>query len=86
MKKIDFDKTTAKEISENKMAGKIKTEAGHDVKLLKFDAKGECPIVGLVCTETDELAYQWTNDGKRNPARLNTPSVFDLVIEVDDQL
>ena len=84
MKKIEFDKTIAKEITENKRSGKIKTEAGHDVKLHKFDARGECPIVGLVCTETDELAYQWTDEGFRNPKRLNTPSVFDLFIEVEE--
>ena len=84
MKKIDFDKTVAKEITENKRTGKIKTEAGHDVKILKFDAKGECPIVGLVCTEADELAYQWTDNGFRNPERLNTSSIFDLHIEVED--
>lgn len=84
MKKIDFDKTIAKEITENKRTGKIKTETGHDVKLLKFDAKSECPIVGLVCTETDEVSCQWTDKGFRNPERLNTPSIFDLHIEVED--
>ena len=85
MKKIEFNEQIAKEITENKRAGNIKTEAGHNVKLLSFDAKDECPIVGLVCTETNEFAKQWTKEGKRNPGRLNTPSIFDLFIEVEEQ-
>ena len=85
MSKVKFDKELAlKLMIGNEVNGEIKTEHGEHVRLLDCGAKGELPIVGVVDTGENELAMQWTVEGKRNPARLNTPSIYDLIIELGD--
>ena len=85
MTQIEFNRNIAHEIYMHMRKGSIKTVDGHEVTTLyTYMAKGERPIVGLVNVGAEELAMQWTIDGKRNPARLNTPSIYDLVLEVEE--
>ena len=71
----------AKEIIAGRKFGKIKTKHGDSVTLVHFNAKGDLPLVGLVDLGKNELAKQWTPEGKRNKG--GAPSVFDLVIETE---
>lgn len=84
MAKVEFKKEVVQEIKDNKVKGVIKTLHGDSVRLLDAEAKGELPIIGLIDNGENELVMQWTVNGKRNPERLNTPSIYDLYIEIED--
>lgn len=49
-----FDLEKAKRITEGKDEGKIVTREGKDVRILCFDALGDCNIVALVKTNDDK--------------------------------
>jgi len=85
MKQVKFEKELAlKLMVSDEVKGMVKTEHGETVRFLDCCVKGELPIVGVVDTGDNEIAMQWTDEGKRNPARINTPSIYDLVIELED--
>lgn len=84
MVKSEFNKETVQEIKDNKVKGVIKTLHGDSVRLLDAEAKGELSVIGLIDNGENELVMQWTVNGKRNPERLNTPSIYDLYIEIED--
>ena len=56
MKEFDLEK--AKEGAE------LCTSAGRPAHILKWDARGEYPLVGYISEPNEDYAYSWTKDGK----------------------
>ena len=57
---------------------KLVTRDGHDARIICTDAKGICPVIGLVAYENYELAFNAMKDGRID-------GVFDLFF-ADDPL
>lgn len=84
MKRQKFDLDTAKKIMSGEIKGSVVTGEGHKVELLERQLKGERPVMGIVDFGDYEFTKQWTTEGKSNPKRLNTPSVYDLEILIEE--
>lgn len=82
MIEIQFTEAAAREVSEGKRYGTIRTRDGFPVRLLAYDIKGTYPVAGVVDLGESEYCRQWTKEGKgdfRSYVRTN----YDLVIEVE---
>ena len=84
MTKQKFDKDTALKIQNGDIQGRIVTDHGENVQIFDGQLRGELPVYGIIKYNEYDAIMQWTNDGKRNLPRLNTSSIYDLHIEIDE--
>lgn len=83
MTEINFNESIAREISEGKRFGKIKTRDGFEVTLIIWDIDSSHCIGGIVhLGEGCDYLRQWLPDGKSD-RRPNVRTNYDLVIETE---
>ena len=64
--------------------GEVRTRDYRKVRILSFAAKGDFPIVGTVEIDKQDVAMQWTLEGKRD-LRDNVTMNHDLLLLVPDE-
>ncbi len=81
---IPFNVKMARHIKHEVIKGEVRTLEFRKVRLLVFNAKGDFPVVGLVEFGDQEVAMQWTLNGKRD-VRNNVTTGHDLLLLVPDE-
>lgn len=81
---IPFNVKMARHIKHEVIKGEVRTLEFRKVRLLVFNAKGNFPIVGLVEIDNQEIAMQWTSEGKHD-VRDNVTTGNDLLLLVPDE-
>lgn len=81
---IPFNIKMARQVKHEIIKGEVRTLEFRKVRLLIFNAKGDFPVVGLVEVGDQEVAMQWTRDGKRD-VRANVTTGNDLLLLVPDE-
>lgn len=64
--------------------GHVRTRDYRVVKILSLSARGGFPIVGVIQMNDNDIATQWTNDGKLDP-RKNVTTDSDLLLLLPDE-
>jgi hypothetical protein len=82
MIQVPFNAELAKEITEGRKFGLIKTRDGFNVRLLTFGVRSRYCIAGVVELGDDEYVKQWTIDGKAD-YRPNVKTNYDLELFVE---
>ena len=77
-----FNEEEAREITEGKKFGTIKTRGGFPVRIIAWDLKSRYCIAGVIHMDEDECVRQWTLEGKAD-FRRNVKSSLDLVLETE---
>lgn len=82
-----FNRHTARKIMAGSLRGRIKTRDGRPVRIVAWDARGDWPIVGLICFDDldTELSWQWTKKGVPFGHSDYSTNDFTLVIELQDK-
>lgn len=82
-----FNRHTARKIMTGSLRGRIKTRDGRPVRIVAWDARGDWPIVGLICFDDldTELSWQWTRKGVPFGHSDYSTNDFTLVIELQDK-
>lgn len=82
--KVDFNIELAKKISAGEISGKITTRDSQDVEIIKFNKKGDYPIVALVGKDETIRCYSTNGDWdmKYNHGAGNNYAPLDLVLQI----